>query len=72
MSSLSQSRKYLSRYGEAYGPVIGSEPVGKKVAAAAAEIMVPTCIELGGKDPEFLLPSVDLDYFVSHYLRGVL
>jgi acyl-CoA reductase-like NAD-dependent aldehyde dehydrogenase len=51
--------------------VIGSEPVGKKVAAAAAEIMIPTCIELGGKDPAFLLPSADIDYFASTLLRGV-
>jgi acyl-CoA reductase-like NAD-dependent aldehyde dehydrogenase len=51
--------------------VIGSEPVGKKVAAAAAEIMIPTCIELGGKDPAFLLPSADIDYFASTLMRGV-
>ncbi|RXK39718.1 meiotic Sister-Chromatid recombination aldehyde dehydrogenase [Tremella mesenterica] len=49
---------------------IGSESVGRKVAQAAAEIMVPTCIELGGKDPAFLLPSADLDYFASTLLRG--
>ncbi|CAD6581237.1 MAG: Meiotic Sister-Chromatid recombination aldehyde dehydrogenase, partial [Tremellales sp. Tagirdzhanova-0007] len=42
---------------------IGSESVGRKVAAAAAEIMVPACIELGGKDPAFILPSADLDFF---------
>lgn len=34
--------------------------------------MVPTCIELGGKDPAFLLPSADLDFFASTYLRGAL
>ncbi|WVF68391.1 hypothetical protein IAT40_003156 [Kwoniella sp. CBS 6097] len=49
---------------------IGSEPVGKKVAAAAAELMVPTCIELGGKDPAFILPDADLDFFASTWLRG--
>ncbi|EAL18834.1 hypothetical protein CNBI0950 [Cryptococcus deneoformans B-3501A] len=49
---------------------IGSEPVGKKVAAAAAEIMVPTCIELGGKDPAFILPGTDLDFFASTWMRG--
>jgi acyl-CoA reductase-like NAD-dependent aldehyde dehydrogenase len=51
--------------------VIGSEPVGKKVASAAAEMMIPTCIELGGKDPAFLLPSADIDFFASTLLRGV-
>ncbi|KAK4689881.1 hypothetical protein P7C73_g247, partial [Tremellales sp. Uapishka_1] len=49
---------------------IGSEPVGKKVAAAAAELMIPTCIELGGKDPAVILPSADLDFFASTWLRG--
>ncbi|WWC65740.1 uncharacterized protein I303_108362 [Kwoniella dejecticola CBS 10117] len=49
---------------------IGSEPVGKKVALAAAEIMVPTCIELGGKDPAFILPGTDLDFFASTWMRG--
>ncbi|WWD20400.1 hypothetical protein CI109_104876 [Kwoniella shandongensis] len=49
---------------------IGSEPVGKKVAAAAAEIMVPTCIELGGKDPAFILPGTDLDFSASTWMRG--
>ena len=34
--------------------------------------MVPTCIELGGKDPAFLLPSADLKYFGSTWLRGAL
>lgn len=51
---------------------IGSEPVGKKVAAAAAEIMVPTCIELGGKDPAFILESANLDFFASTWMRGAL
>ncbi|ORX37583.1 putative meiotic recombination-related protein [Kockovaella imperatae] len=50
---------------------IGSEPVGRKVSAAAAEIMVPTCIELGGKDPAFLLPSADVKEWSSHLMRGV-
>ena len=51
--------------------VIGSEPVGKKVAEAAAEMMIPTCIELGGKDPAFILPSADLEFFASTLMRGV-
>ena len=51
---------------------IGSEPVGKKVAVAAAEIMVPTTIELGGKDPAFILPSADLKFFASTWMRGAL
>lgn len=43
-----------------------------QVALAAAGIMVPTCIELGGKDPAFLLPSANLKQFASTWLRGAL
>ena len=42
-----------------------------QVAVAAAEIMVPTCIELGGKDPAFLLPSANVQEWASHLMRGV-
>ena len=33
--------------------------------------MIPTCIELGGKDPAFILSSADIDFFASTLLRGV-
>ncbi|ORY34610.1 putative meiotic recombination-related protein [Naematelia encephala] len=49
---------------------IGSEPVGRLVAAAAASIMVPTCIELGGKDPAFIMPDCKLESFASTWMRG--
>lgn len=49
---------------------IGSEPVGRKVAVAAAEILAPTVIELGGKDPAFILPSANMKFFASTWMRG--
>ncbi|BEJ11711.1 hypothetical protein CspHIS471_0201710 [Cutaneotrichosporon sp. HIS471] len=49
---------------------IGSEPVGRKVAAAAASILAGTTIELGGKDPAFILPSADMKFFASTWMRG--
>lgn len=50
--------------------VIGSEPVGKIVAQAAATNLTPTCIELGGKDCAILLPSADVSYFSSTFMRA--
>jgi len=50
---------------------IGSEPIGKLVAAAAVKHLTPTVIELGGKDPAVILPSADLKYFNSTFLRSV-
>lgn len=49
---------------------IGSEPVGKKVALAAAENLTPTCLELGGKDPAFILPDADFHFFADTWMRG--
>lgn len=39
---------------------IGSDAIGKKVAAAASDTLTPTTLELGGKDPAVLLPGTDL------------
>jgi len=52
--------------------VIGSETVGQKVATAAAEQLIPTCIELGGKDCALLLPTTNLKFFASTYMRAAL
>lgn len=49
---------------------IGSEPVGKLVARAAAQNLTPTCIELGGKDPAFIMPDADMRFFQSTWMRG--
>jgi acyl-CoA reductase-like NAD-dependent aldehyde dehydrogenase len=44
----------------------------RKVAIAAAESMIPTCIELGGKDPALILPGAKLEAIASTLMRGVL
>ena len=48
----------------------GSVPTGKKVAAAAAERLIPAFLELGGKDPLIITESADLDLAVTAALRG--
>lgn len=50
--------------------VIGSEPVGKIVAQAAATNLTPVCIELGGKDAAILLSDADLTSFASTFMRA--
>ena len=40
----------------------GSVATGKRVAIAAMERLIPTTLELGGKDPALVLPDVDLDF----------
>jgi acyl-CoA reductase-like NAD-dependent aldehyde dehydrogenase len=39
----------------------GSVPTGKKIAAAAAEHLIPVVLELGGKDPMIVLDDADLE-----------
>lgn len=39
---------------------------------AAAENMIPTCIELGGKDCAVILPSADLKSIASTLMRAAL
>ncbi|MCM2277994.1 MAG: aldehyde dehydrogenase family protein [Oligoflexia bacterium] len=48
----------------------GSVATGKRIAAAAAENLVPVNLELGGKDPMIVLPDADLDYATSAALWG--
>jgi len=48
----------------------GSVPTGRKVAAAAAQHMIPAFLELGGKDPMIVLASADIDNAVTAALRG--
>lgn len=48
----------------------GSVPTGRKVAAAAAQNMIPAFLELGGKDPLIVTESADLDKATDAALRG--
>jgi len=48
----------------------GSVGVGRQVAAAAAERLVPVTLELGGKDPMLVFEDADLERAVSGALWG--
>jgi succinate-semialdehyde dehydrogenase/glutarate-semialdehyde dehydrogenase len=46
----------------------GATATGRRVAAAAAEHLLPTVLELGGKDPMLVLDDADLDRAVDGVL----
>ncbi|MEM1380637.1 MAG: aldehyde dehydrogenase family protein [Pseudomonadota bacterium] len=48
----------------------GSVATGRKVAATAAEAMIPAYLELGGKDPLVVLDGSDLEKATDAALRG--
>lgn len=48
----------------------GSVATGHKVAAAAAQAMIPSSLELGGKDPMIVLKSADPDWAADVALRA--
>ncbi|MCF2531518.1 aldehyde dehydrogenase family protein [Yinghuangia soli] len=48
----------------------GSVPTGRTVARAAAERLIPVCLELGGKDPAIVCRDADLDHATSAILWG--
>ena len=50
----------------------GSTAVGRKVAEAAAKNLTPVTLELGGKSPVILDPSVDFDKAVPRLVWGKL
>lgn len=50
----------------------GSTATGKKVAARAAERLIPCSLELGGKDPLIVLKDADIDLAASGTLVGAL
>jgi len=48
----------------------GSTSIGRKVAAAAAEGLVPTTLELGGKSPALVCPSASIGKAVKAIAQG--
>lgn len=50
----------------------GSTAVGRKVAARAAERLIPYSLELGGNDPLIVLRDADLDQAVAGTLIGAM
>ena len=49
----------------------GGDAVGRKVAIAAAERLVPALLELGGKSPQLVFKDADLDLAVNGLIGGV-
>jgi acyl-CoA reductase-like NAD-dependent aldehyde dehydrogenase len=49
----------------------GSTEVGKIIMRAAAERIVPTSIELGGKSPSIVYPDADEDWVVDGVIAGM-
>lgn len=50
----------------------GSVPTGKKVAIAAAEMLIPTTLELGAKDAAIVLEDADLDRAAEAIVWGAM
>ncbi len=50
----------------------GSAATGRKVAARAAQRLIPYSLELGGKDPLIVLDDVDIDLAATATLQGAL
>lgn len=50
----------------------GSTEVGKKVAAAAAQNLVPVTLELGGRSPTWIDPALPLSLALPALMRGKL
>nr|WP_170334819.1 coniferyl aldehyde dehydrogenase [Ruegeria arenilitoris] len=48
----------------------GASTIGPHVLRAAAENMVPTTLELGGKNPAFIAPSADMEITVARLAAG--
>lgn len=48
----------------------GSVPTGQRLAAQAAARLIPTVLELGGKNPQVVFADADLDLALSQTMRG--
>lgn len=49
----------------------GSVETGRKVAASAGENLSAVSLELGGKNPNVIFPSADLDNAINGVLKGI-
>ncbi len=50
----------------------GSVPTGRKIAVHCAERLIPSYLELGGKDPVIVTASADLERAATAVLRGAV
>ena len=48
----------------------GSVSTGRQIAAAAARRLIPTVLELGGKNPQIVFADADLESALAHTMRG--
>lgn len=51
---------------------VGGGVVGRRVAAAAAERLIPVMLELGGKSPQIVLSDANLDNVIPGLISGVI
>ena len=48
----------------------GSTAVGRSIQAAAAKNLIPTQLELGGKNPAIVMPDADIDTAVAEIMKA--
>lgn len=58
--------------GVAHLGFVGSTQIGSSIAHAAADRVVPTVLELGGKSANIVFPDADIDAAVPTLLRSVI
>jgi aldehyde dehydrogenase (NAD+) len=58
--------------GVAHTGFVGSTTVGKLVATAAAERLVPSLLELGGKSAQIVFPDADLESAATFVTKAIL
>ncbi|WP_436348463.1 aldehyde dehydrogenase [Natronorubrum sp. FCH18a] len=49
----------------------GSTEVGRRISADAGESLIPASLELGGKSPNIIFPSADLDNATNGVIKGI-
>ncbi|THH26972.1 hypothetical protein EUX98_g7220 [Antrodiella citrinella] len=50
---------------------IGSENIGRIIAADATTHLTPVTLELGGKDPAIIMPATPIEQYISIIMRGI-